>query len=156
MNEKQQTPENFRRFWRNLVLYWLSKNGFECARVDHTGIDLIARNPKTKELAGISVKSRTRKHGTETEGIYIDNDEFEKVQKACKAFGCIPYYALVADLEIQNKIWVFILSMKKILSLYEKGKNVLSWKMTPKLIESYKNDKDIKMIVFSYTTLQWW
>jgi len=34
-------------FGEYLILYWLSKYGFECARVDYTGIDLIARNPKT-------------------------------------------------------------------------------------------------------------
>ena len=32
-------------FGETLVLYWLSKYGFECAPVDHTGIDIIARNP---------------------------------------------------------------------------------------------------------------
>jgi Holliday junction resolvase-like predicted endonuclease len=45
------------------VLYWLSKYGFECAKVDHTGIDLIARNPNSNELMGISVKSRSRNTG---------------------------------------------------------------------------------------------
>ena len=47
-------------FGEALVLYWLSKYGFECARIDHTGIDLIARNPHMHELMGISVKSRSR------------------------------------------------------------------------------------------------
>jgi len=37
-------------FAEALVLYWLSRSGFECARVDHTGIDLIARNPDTNEF----------------------------------------------------------------------------------------------------------
>jgi Holliday junction resolvase-like predicted endonuclease len=52
-------------FAEALVLYWLSKYGFECARVDHTGIDIIARNPHTQELMGISVKSRCRTKGHE-------------------------------------------------------------------------------------------
>ena len=30
-------------FGETLILYWLSKYGFECALVDHTGIDIIAR-----------------------------------------------------------------------------------------------------------------
>lgn len=47
-------------FAERLVLYWLSKYGFECAFVDHTGLDVIARNPHTGELMGISVKSRAR------------------------------------------------------------------------------------------------
>lgn len=45
-------------FAESLILYWLSKYGFECARVDHTGMDLIARNPSNNELMGISVKSK--------------------------------------------------------------------------------------------------
>lgn len=59
-------------FAEALVLYWLSKHGFECARVDHTGIDLIARNPHTAELMGISVKSRSRNPGTERTVLRID------------------------------------------------------------------------------------
>ena len=55
-------------FGEALVLYWLSKYGFECARVDHTGIDLIARNPHTQELMGISVKSRSRNVACRTQG----------------------------------------------------------------------------------------
>jgi hypothetical protein len=51
-------------FGENIVLYWLSKYGFECALVDHTGIDIIARNPHTKKMMGISVKSRTRSKGS--------------------------------------------------------------------------------------------
>ena len=59
-------------FSEHLVLYWLSKYGFECARVDHTGIDLIACNPKTKERMGISVKSRCRYEGKEGQGVRVD------------------------------------------------------------------------------------
>lgn len=46
-------------FGETLVLYWLSKYGFECAPVDHTGIDIIARNPHTQEVLGISVMRET-------------------------------------------------------------------------------------------------
>jgi len=67
-------------FGEHLILYWLSKYGFECARVDHTGIDLIARNPKTRELMGISVKSRTRNPGTESDMVSITNSNIEKVK----------------------------------------------------------------------------
>lgn len=47
-------------FAENLILYWLSRYGFECAKVDHTGIDLLAKNLKNGELMGVSVKSRSR------------------------------------------------------------------------------------------------
>lgn len=40
-------------FAEGLVLYWLSKYGYECARIDHTGIDLIARSPNEPKVLGI-------------------------------------------------------------------------------------------------------
>lgn len=47
-------------FAEAFFLYWLSKYGYECARLDHTGIDLIARRPESEEVLGISVKCRSR------------------------------------------------------------------------------------------------
>jgi len=61
-------------FGETLVLYWLSKYGFECAPVDHTGIDIIARNPHNHEIMGISVKSRSRNECAQEEHISIPND----------------------------------------------------------------------------------
>ena len=84
-------------FAEHLVLYWLSKHGFECASIDHTGIDLIARNPFNYEVMGISVKSRSRNEGTEGQYLSVPNDNFVKVDKACKAFNCMPYFAFVID-----------------------------------------------------------
>ena len=86
-------------FAENLILYWLSKYGFECAMVDHTGIDIIAWNSVTNELMGISVKSRSRNEGKEGQYLSIPNENFEKVDLACKAFDCIPYFALVIDMQ---------------------------------------------------------
>jgi hypothetical protein len=84
-------------FAEALVLYWLSKYGYECARVDHTGIDLIARHPTSPEVMGISVKSRSRYEGTEKVSVNLPPDGFEKARRACEAFGCVPYYAVVVD-----------------------------------------------------------
>ena len=62
-------------FGEALVLYWLSKHGFECARVDHTGIDIIAKRPHMDEVMGISVKSRSRTPGKEKTYVRIPNDD---------------------------------------------------------------------------------
>jgi hypothetical protein len=47
-------------FAEHLILYWLSKYGYESARVDHTGIDLTARNKvllqKLKKFRRFAVK----------------------------------------------------------------------------------------------------
>lgn len=141
-------------FAESLILYWLSKYNFECANVDHTGIDIIAKNPRTKELMGISVKSRSRKQGTEGTYLGISNDNFAKIEKACKAFNCVPYFALVID--EADRIYCFILSMKKLLRMYPKGRKVCAWKMGKKQIQDYYNDPGIKIFEFNYKTHSWW
>ena len=141
-------------FAEGIVLYWLSKHGFESARVDHTGIDLIARNPLNNELMGISVKSRSRATGTEKDYLGIPNDNFEKVNKACEAFNCIPYFAIVID--ANETISVFILSQKKLLELYPMGKSICTWKMGDKYLEKYKLDKEIIIFQFKHKTINWW
>jgi len=136
------------------VLYWLSKFGFECAYIDHVGIDIIARNHISNEVIGISVKSRSRNKGKESQYVSIPNDNIDKIEYACKAFNCKPYFAIVVD-EI-NKIYMFILSKEKMLSMFPKGKRVIAWKMTKKHIQKYMNDKDIKSMIFHYKYLNWW
>ena len=141
-------------FAEGLVLYWLSKYGFECANVDHTGIDIISRNPRTQEIMGISVKSRSRNEGKEGQYVSISNDNFQKAEIACNTFGCIPYFAIVVD--EGEDILIFILSMDKLLTLSPKGKTCVSWKMGQKNILQYKSDPEIKMAVFKHQTLSWW
>ena len=141
-------------FAEGLVLYWLSKHGFETARVDHTGIDLIARNPQTNELMGISVKSRSRQVGTEKDYLGIPNENFIKIDKACEAFGCVPYFAILVD--AAETIVIYILSKEKLLEMFPMGKTISAWKMNENYTEKYKNDKDIKIVEFKYETLNWW
>lgn len=141
-------------FAEHLVLYWLSKHGFESARVDHTGIDLIARNPYTKELMGISVKSRSRNPGTETTSISIHDTDIQKATNACDAFGCRPYFAIVAD--VKDKIIAFLLSAPKFQKLFIKSNKVYAWKMNEKNLEQYYADPEIKVFEFSTRTHSWW
>jgi len=141
-------------FAEALVLYMLSKHGFECANIDHTGIDLLAKNPNTKELMGISVKSRSRNSGKETEHMNIPNDNFEKVRNACIAFGCEPYFAIVIDRG--ESIIIFILSQIKLFEYAPQGKSVSIWKMGEKYMEKYRADKDIYLIEFKSKISNWW
>lgn len=141
-------------FGENLVLYWLSKHGFECANVDHTGIDIIARNPKTDEIMGISVKSRSRNKGKEGTYVSIPNGNFEKAQKACNAFGCNPYFAIVVDEE--TKIKVFLLSMKELLKIHPARNKVSAWTMGKKKVEEYYKNQKIKIFEFEHNTHNWW
>ncbi len=141
-------------FAENLILYWLSKYNFECANVDHTGIDIIAKNPHAKELMGISVKSRSRKEGTEGESVSIGKENFDKAKRACESFGCIPYFAIVVD--VKDKIYCFILSMKKLLKMFPMGKNTLEWKMGKEYLDRHYGDPEIKIFEFTHRTHRWW
>ncbi len=141
-------------FAEGLVLYWLSKYGFECARVDHSGIDLIARNPYTPEVMGIAVKSRSRNTGTEKESLSIPNENFDKARKACDAFRCTPYFAIVVD--AADAIRVYLMTMDHLLQIAPKRERLSHWKMTPAAIRQYQADEAIKCFEFQTKTCRWW
>jgi Holliday junction resolvase-like predicted endonuclease len=141
-------------FAERLVLYWLSKYGFECSYVDHTGIDIIARNPHTKELMGISVKSRCRNIGKEETYVALPKKNFVKVEQACKAFGCIPYFAIVVD--AGATMTIFILSMAHLFELHPAKQRVAGWYMRKKHLERYMADPEIQIVRFGHETLRWW
>lgn len=141
-------------FAESLVLYWLSKYGFECARLDHTGIDLIANNPHTREVMGISVKGRCRNEGRDGGFVRIKKDEFKKVESACKAFGCVPYFAIVFD--ARDTIRVLLMSMRHIKRLSSSARTGSLWRMSKKAIASYSCDPEIMTVEFKSKTLSWW
>jgi hypothetical protein len=140
-------------FSENLVLYWLSKYGFECARIDHTGIDLIASNLNTKERMGISVKARSRSMGKESEYIKIKRSDIEKINNACEAFGCAPYFAIVID--AAEVIRCFILKMDYLIELSSKRKE-LGLGMREKDLETYSKDERFILFQFEAKTARWW
>lgn len=141
-------------FAERLVLYWLSKYGFECAYVDHTGIDIIARNPHTKELMGISVKSRSRNVGKEEEYVSLPKENFEKAKEASKVFGCVSYFAIVVDAGYE--INMYILPTQRLLEYFPIGKTATGWYMTKKHRERYLKDPKIIIVNFKHQILNWW
>jgi len=141
-------------FGESLILYWLSKYGFECALVDHTGIDIIARNPHTQEIMGISVKSRSRTTGTEEDYLKIPNSHIDKVEAACAAFGCVPYFAVVVD--AGDIVRGFIVSLNHLLDLFPKRKSASGWRMNNLYLDRYAMDPEIKSFEFNTRTIHWW
>lgn len=139
-------------FGETLVLYQLSKYGFECAKVDHTGIDLIARNPNNERPMGISVKTRTRSSGTEKEYVKLVQDDFPKIKAACDAFGCDPYIAFVVD--AADTIRVFIVSFEHYLAEYFPSFSG-GWGMSDKHFDRYNSDKKVIMFEHSTKTINW-
>jgi hypothetical protein len=126
-------------FAEGLVLYWLSKHGYECARVDHVGIDLIASSPIKHERMGISVKGRSRYGGTEWESVNLPADGFVKATKACEAFGLIPYYAIVVDGGGFLRCFLISLEHLKEITSGKAGKQRY-WQMNKKWLDDYRAD----------------
>ncbi len=141
-------------FGEALVLYWLSRHGFECALVDHTGIDLIARRPRSGEVLGISVKTRSRTPGTEATSVAIHKSDLMKADEACRAFGCVPYIALVID--GADTVRTYILPKKHLLRLYAGNGKVISWGMTSRRIAKYEADPEIKSFELRARPGHWW
>ena len=141
-------------FAEGLVLYWLSKYGYECARVDHVGIDLIARNPKNNERLGISVKSRSRYDGTEGESVLLPADGFDKADRACQTFGLIPYYAVVIDGGGKIRCYMTTLAhLREVAGGTPEGNRY--WKMGGKRVELYRNDPLIEIFEMEVTACSW-
>ncbi len=141
-------------FGETLVLYLLSKTGFECAQVDHTGIDIIARALKSKEVMGISVKSRSRTAGAEGTDITIRKDDIEKAQNACKAFRCKPYFAFVID--EKGLIRVFFVSLKDMLKFRPGGSKTAAWSMSDQQIQRYRDNRRVKWLELGLHEGRWW
>lgn len=141
-------------FGEALVLYWLSRSGFECARVDHTGIDLIAKRPRSDERLGISVKTRSRLPGKEAESVNIGRPrDFKKVDDACNAFQCVPYFAIVVD--AAQRVLVFLVSKAHIEHLYPGRSGLISWSMAPGWVSKYLADPQIQSLEFLTNTELW-
>ncbi|GMX60632.1 hypothetical protein Elgi_06930 [Paenibacillus elgii] len=84
-------------FGEHLMMYWLSKNGYECVLVRHVGIDIIAS--KNGERIGISVKSRSRKDGASNFSFTMTKplEHIKKIKETCSSFACEEYFAFVLD-----------------------------------------------------------
>jgi len=139
-------------FGEHMILYWLSKNGFETLHIDHVGIDIIAA--KGNNRWGISVKSRSRQAGTEYSSVNIaDKNDMTKISRACRTFGCKPYVAVVVDCpdEARKKMNVFILPIS-ILARQMKIKKMLTLSMRAESIESLKRYSRVGWISAEYTS----
>lgn len=142
-------------FAEALVLYWLSKHGFECARVDHTGIDLIAKHPRLPERMGISVKSRSRNPGTGTSNLAIEKEHLKKCELACMAFGCTPWFAIVVDADQKIEVYIVPEDCFRDYALPQ-GHVKCSWKMRPEWKQKYGADSRVIRFEMTYNTTNWW
>src|SRR5690348_13313065 len=141
-------------FGEYLTLYLLSKHGFECARIDHTGIDIIARNLHTDELMGISVKSRSREEISADSPMNVRIDK--KITAACKTFSCKPWYSLVLDR--RDKISIYILSRQRLFEVCPSGGDgqFVYWAMNSAAVDKYSTNPDIYRWELTHKIERWW
>jgi len=116
-------------FGEMLFLYWLGKNGFEPAFIDHTGIDLLAFHKETKRRFGISIKTRTRDPlNRESETVNLNIGEIPKIKKACNDFVAEPYVGVVVDWVVNgvNRIDCILISLDDLCQISPPGKANIS------------------------------
>lgn len=142
-------------FGEHFVLYWLSKSGIECVHVDHTGIDIIARDPQQSRPMGISVKNRTR-DVTATKnhvGIADSAEEFQLIDRACQTFGCDAYLAIVDVLP--NTIYMFLVSKKHYMTLRNPQNITYTWNMSQQSLKEYAEDSQIRSVILKIDETHW-
>ena len=146
------------RFGEYVVCNWLSRSGFEVTLVDHTGIDVIAFDPRSGKRLGITVKSRTRNAGAERENITIfreKNQDRAKVSAACKAFNCDPWIGVYVETEQAADL--FLLSLKHFDAVYRgaKASRVHAWSMGGRNLARYAQDSDVHHIHLQFAPDHW-
>jgi len=140
-------------FAEALVLYWLSKSGYECAHVDHTGIDIIACKKDGSERMGISVQGRSRYAGTETSSVNLH--PFKDAREACKTFGLTPFAAIVVDGAKIIRCFLLSLDRLEVIATGKKG-GQRYWLMTESRLDKCRNDPKIKWFELELTKSNWY
>ncbi len=146
------------QFGEQIVCNWLSRCGFEVAIVDHTGLDIIAYQPKAKARFGITVKSRTRQAGTESESVNLfslRHKDRHKLVAACKAFGCQPWIAVYV--ETSNEADIFLTSLAHYDEKFRSKtrKQMEDWKMSRSYLDRYAQDHSVKHLHFTFDKNAW-
>lgn len=143
-------------FGEHLVLNWLSRSGFEASIIDHTGADIVAYHKILKRRLVISVKSRTRTEGTESDSVYLlrKTEDRQKLLDACEAFNAEAWLAIYV--ECGQAADLFLTSLENYDKKYHKIATTKSWMMTVAALGKYKDDPEIKHIHIEFTPITWW
>jgi hypothetical protein len=157
INKSTRHAKILGNFGENLVCNWLSRSGFEVTIVDHTGIDVVAYNPKLKQRLGISVRSRARLPGKETDSVYIlrkSADDRKKVTTACRAFACEPWVAVYVESTTEADL--FLASSVNYDHEYRVRGVIDRWFLSPKAMRKYAADSNVMHLHFSFRDENWW
>ncbi len=151
-------------FGEYLVCHWLSRSGFEVCRVDHTGMDVFAYHPKTKQRLGITVKSRTRISGTESTSVYIfrrktgnKTDDRTKLGNACKTFQSEPWIAVYVECDEDADLFLTSLANYDKKYRSKEKRAIDAWTMTGIQKAKYARDREVRHIRIEFkASKNWW
>ncbi|MCL4788726.1 MAG: hypothetical protein KJ070_18350, partial [Verrucomicrobia bacterium] len=90
----------------------------------------------------------------EDEYVILPAADFDKAERACKAFGCQPYFAIVVD--AAGTIRVFITPTAHVLQLFPRRATGSGWKMTPSRLVEFARDPQIMMFELQVKSGRWW
>lgn len=147
-------------YGKHLVCNWVSRSGFEVTIADHTGLDLIAYDPRAKKRLGITVKTRSRIKQSEHHPVTLfkkyrnKTDDRQKLLDACKAFGCEPWLAVYV--ETADFADLYLTSLAHYDATYRgEGKAVDNWSMSRRRKKQYANDPEVKHIMMKFQETNW-
>ena len=159
-------------FGESLMLYWLSRHGYECVLADHTGIDIIARKRHGNAKPwGIAVQTRTRRERKKRrDSVNFGKARWDKAKKACNDFRCVPYVAFVVDAprgtpgrrnkkankqavqDPPSSVRVYLTSMEYL----KKMRMVSGWLMSDKRVKQYEKDPHITRLTLHVAEASGW
>jgi hypothetical protein len=160
INKSTRHQKIIGKYGELLICNWLSRSGFEVTIIDHTGIDIIAYHSPTKRRLGISVKSRTRNEGKESDPVNIfsfqkNKDDRKLLLDACNAFQSEPWIAVYV--EAKDFADLYLTSLDNYDENYrsKKGLVVESWKMNNKAKSTYDSDLNAVHLNISFKESKW-
>lgn len=147
-------------FGEAFLCNWLSRSGFEVTVVDHTGLDVIAYHRKTERRLGITVKSRTRGTGKETECVNVFFNQTvprdrAKLLAACKAFACEPWLAIYVETAKSAELYLTSLEHYDQTYCLSKVCAIDTWKMGKRHKRAYDTDKNVQHICVEFRVTNW-
>jgi len=137
------------QFGEILVAYLLSKNGFEVAQVDHSGLDILAFRRNPEKRLGISVKNRARNPKNPNWSVNFRLEDLKRLEQACEAFSAKPFVAAVVD-RLSENVSVWILPLNEARKHNTVGEKILYFAVTKEAQLKYRNVSDA-----FYASLRW-
>lgn len=120
--DQTRAPKHIGDFGEGLVTYALVRKGFEVAKVDHVGADLIAEYD-FKRFA-VSVKTRYYRPGSvETRAVLLSHSDIKKLDHFAKQFGLVPLFAHVCSIADEKVIHLVIFPVSEAAQIMSLGQD---------------------------------